>query len=197
MLLAESHKLLYNAAMESTKQEEIERIIRMLRTAMRLLGFTNREIERRLSYTPSYLTRLFSGQIELRFEHIVDIVQAMGMTVDEFFRFSYPERGEKLTAPAERLEGLLEELRPTPPPPENPRLWREEEFERTVVSALRKVAREEDEQREAQRKELEEKLEFIESTLRELARDLPPEKRKPRPVSKRPARPSRKKQAPA
>src|SRR5262245_66291348 len=117
----------------SSKRDEIERVIRMLRTAMRLLGFTNREIERRLKYTPSYLTRLFSGQIELRFEHVVDIVHAMGMTVDEFFRFSYPEREQKLSESAARLEALLEEMRPTPLPPEQPGLWRAEACKNTVI----------------------------------------------------------------
>src|SRR5262245_63363118 len=94
----------------SSKRDEIERVIRMLRTAMRLLGFTNREIERRLKYTPSYLTRLFSGQIELRFEHVVDMVHGMGVTVDEFFRFSYLGRGQKRFGAAEGLGSLLVEM---------------------------------------------------------------------------------------
>jgi transcriptional regulator with XRE-family HTH domain len=145
--LPRGDKLLYNAVMETTTtKEETERLIRMLRTAMRLLGFTNREIERRLGYTPSYLTRLFSGQIELRFEHVVDIVRAMGMTVDEFFRFAYPDRLEKLTEAAEKLHALLEEMRPTPKAPSRVPAWGEEEFEKTIVDALRKIVREEDEQ---------------------------------------------------
>jgi transcriptional regulator with XRE-family HTH domain len=163
--------------MANTKKEETERIIRMLRTAMRLLGLTNREIERRLSYTPSYLTRLFSGQIELRFEHIHDITRAMGMTVDEFFRFSYPERGEKPSEAAVKLDAMLEEMRPTPPPPESPRAWREEEFERTVVSALEKVvAREQEEVRRklledaGQIKELLEKWDRMEKEWRAMIR---------------------------
>ena len=165
---------------------------------MRLLGFTNREIERRLSYTPSYLTRLFSGQIELRFEHVVAIVQAMGMTVDEFFRFSYPERGQKPSEAAARLDGMLEEMRPTPPPPDNPQLWREEEFERTVVGALEKVVAEEREQQRLQRKdllELVEKVDLLQNEYREIARNLRREERKLRPKSA--TRPGAKKKAPA
>jgi len=176
--------------MEHTKQDEIERLIRLLRTAMRLLGFTNREIERRLKYTPSYLTRLFSGQIELRFEHVVDIVHAMGMTVEEFFRFAYPDRGQKPSEASIRLDAMLEEMRPTPPPPENPRLWREEEFERTVVAALEKVVADEREQQRQQRKDLLdllEKVELIQKEYREIGRDLRQKERKLRPQpAKRP-----------
>jgi transcriptional regulator with XRE-family HTH domain len=174
-------------------------MIRMLRTAMRLLGFTNREIERRLGYTPSYLTRLFSGQIELRFEHIVDIVQAMGMTVEEFFRFSYPEREEKPTEASKRLESLLEEMRPTPRSPGAPAVWGELEFETAAVKALRKVMEEENDQRESQLKQMLDKLELLETVIRDVSRFLPPEE-PPRSASKRhrtPARRGPKKKAPA
>jgi transcriptional regulator with XRE-family HTH domain len=172
--------------MELTKKEEIERILRLLKTAMRLLGFTNREIERRLNYTPSYLTRLFSGQIELRFEHIVDIARAMGMTVDEFFRFSYPDREEKLSAAAERLEAMLEEMRPTPRPPDAPSSWGEMEFEQAVVKALEKVVAQQEQEKEALRQELLEKLELFENTLRELSAYLPETQRKRRAAAEAP-----------
>lgn len=104
--------------METKSKEETERIIRMLRTALRLLGLTNREIERRLGYTPSYLTRLFSGQIELRFEHVVDIASAMGLTAEEFFQFAYPGRKRERSEPAIKLDEVLEELRPAGRDPE-------------------------------------------------------------------------------
>ena len=103
--------------MESTAKKEADRIIGKLKVAIRLLGFTNREIERRLGYTPSYLTRLFSAQIELRFEHIVDIARAMGLTADEFFAFAYPARNDSPSEAAQQLDSLLEELRPAPRPP--------------------------------------------------------------------------------
>jgi hypothetical protein len=158
---------------EATR-EEVHRALRLLKTALRLLGFTNREIERRLAYTPSYLTRLFGEQIELRFEHIVDIVHAMGMTVDEFFRFAYPDRLQKLSEPAERLNAMLEEMRPTPPPPDRPGAWGDQEFEEAVVSALRKGLKEQDEQR----KKLLDEVAAFERELREIYDSLPPEVRK-------------------
>lgn len=102
--------------METKAKEETERVIRMLRTALRLLGFTNREIERRLDYTPSYLTRLFSGQIELRFGHVVEIANAMGMTAEEFFHFAYPVRPGERSEPALQLNEILEELKPSSKP---------------------------------------------------------------------------------
>jgi transcriptional regulator with XRE-family HTH domain len=103
--------------MAKKQKPETERLLRTLKTALRLLGFTNREIERRLGYTPSYLTRLFSGQIELRFEHIVDIVEAIGMTLPEFFAFAYPGGTRVSSEPARQLTDILDEIRPLPPFP--------------------------------------------------------------------------------
>jgi transcriptional regulator with XRE-family HTH domain len=114
---------------EKTKEEKAL-IIRRLKTAMRLLGFTNREIERRLGYTPSYLTRLLSGEIELRFEHVVEIASAMGMTAEEFFQFAYPVRAGERSEPAVQLNEILEELRPG----QNPE-WTKE-LQQTIATIL-------------------------------------------------------------
>lgn len=121
--------------MESSAREETQRILRKLRTALRLLGFTNREIERRLGYTPSYLSRLFSGQIELRFEHVVDITEAMGLTVAEFFAFAYPDRHELPSDSGRLLTEILEDIKPSPPEREPEPLVTPEMFEK-ILAAL-------------------------------------------------------------
>lgn len=125
--------------MASTAKKEADRIIGKLRVAIRLLGFTNREIERRLGYTPSYLTRLFSGQIELRFEHIVDIARAMGLRADEFFAFAYPARSDPPSETAGQLEALLEELRPSPRPPKAPSSLSGDLTEEKIQTELQKL----------------------------------------------------------
>lgn len=122
--------------MESTAKKEAERMLSKLKVAIRLLGFTNREIERRLEYTPSYLTRLFGGQIELRFEHIVDIARAMGLTADEFFAFAYPPRNDPPSEAASQLTALLEELKPSPSPPARPTLLADLADERLQMRAM-------------------------------------------------------------
>lgn len=81
-------------------------MLSVLKTAMRVLGFTNRDIERQLGLSSSYLSRLFSGTIELRFEHIVDIARAMGLEPAEILSFAYPQRREP-SAAALRLRELM------------------------------------------------------------------------------------------
>jgi hypothetical protein len=77
--------------------------IQILRSAMRVLGYTNREVEAKLHVSGGYLTRLFNGTMELRFEHIVDISRAIGLDPEEIFHLAYPHPRNPPTEAAQRL----------------------------------------------------------------------------------------------
>lgn len=110
----------------------------VLKTAMRVLGFSNRDVERKLGLSASYLSRLFSGTIELRFEHVVNIARAIGMTPEEIFAFAYPPR-EAPTAAASKLRELVGALQPAAPPAAAPATPSEEDLERLMAKTLRKL----------------------------------------------------------
>ena|SRR6185295_17804025 len=101
-----------------TMNAEVQRLINLLRTAMRILGVTNRDIERKLGLSPSYLSRLYSGGIELKVEHLIEIPQAMGLEPAEFFHLAYPRRVQPSRS-AEQLRQIIRELTP-PSAPEPP-----------------------------------------------------------------------------
>lgn len=82
---------------------ETAHMIQVLRSAMRVLGYTNREIEGKLGVSGGYLTRLFNGTMELRFEHIVDIARAIGLEPEEIFQLAYPQPHSPPTESAQRL----------------------------------------------------------------------------------------------
>lgn len=100
--------------MEPQDKEEVERLIRVLTTAMRILDISNREVERRLNLSPSYLSRLFNGLIELRAEHLLAISRAIGLKPAEFFYLAYPKRPEPPSDAAQQLRKVLQELSPAP-----------------------------------------------------------------------------------
>ncbi len=93
---------------------EVQRLITILRTTMRILGVTNRDIERKLGLSPSYLSRLYSGGIELKAEHLIQIPKAMGLEPAEFFHLAYPRRSQPGSRAAEQLREVLRELGPPP-----------------------------------------------------------------------------------
>jgi transcriptional regulator with XRE-family HTH domain len=97
---------------------EVQRLITILRTTMRILGVTNRDIERKLGLSPSYLSRLYSGGIELKAEHLIHIPKAMGLEPAEFFHLAYPRRSQPGSRAAKQLHEVLREL--GPPPPQEP-----------------------------------------------------------------------------
>jgi hypothetical protein len=106
---------------------EVERILVVLRTLMRMLAVSNREAERRLGLKHSAVTRVFNGQIEAKLELLLGIARVIGLEHDELFDFVYPERraADTQSAAARKIRSLLEDLRPTgirkaPPAEERP-----------------------------------------------------------------------------
>ncbi len=114
----------------------MERLIRVLTTAMRILGLSNREIEKRLHLSPSYLSRLFNGLIELRAEHLLSISRAIGLTPAELFQLAYPRRSDPPCEAALQLRRVLQELQPAAP---SPQVLREDEMERRIEETVQRV----------------------------------------------------------
>jgi transcriptional regulator with XRE-family HTH domain len=117
---------------------EVQRLISILRTAMRILGVTNREVERRLGMSPSYLTRLFSGGIELKAEHLIEIPKAIGLEPAEFFQLAYPRRVQPGSRAFAHLHEMLRELQP-PPEEKRPEPLTDEQVERMLRATLLKL----------------------------------------------------------
>lgn len=120
----------------STGTNPSSRVITILQTAMRLLGVSNREAERKLGLSPSYLSRLFSGSIELRVQHIFDIGEALGLRPDEIARIAFPEPP---SPPTEAFTKLREILAPFQRVDDRPSKDKEEAIELLVTRSLRRL----------------------------------------------------------
>lgn len=127
--------------MDLQDKGEVERLIRVLTTAMRILDLSNREIEKRLHLSPSYLSRLFNGLIELRVEHVLAISRAIGLKPAEFFHLAYPKRPDPPSEAALQLRRVLQELQPPAPAPTPPPL-RDDELERRIQETVQRLLEE-------------------------------------------------------
>jgi transcriptional regulator with XRE-family HTH domain len=92
--------------------DEVKRLLNVLRTAMKVLDITNREIEKKLGQSYGYLSRLFAGTIDLKMEHILDICDAIGLRPAEFFQLAYPRVQVPTTEAARRLRDVLQGFQP-------------------------------------------------------------------------------------
>ena len=117
-------------------------MLTMLKTAMRILGFSNRDVERKLGLSSSYLSRLFSGLIELKFQHIVDIARAIGMEPEEMLYLAYPQVKQPPSEAAARIRSLVGQPAhtsiPAPSPPPQPSSS-QKEMEELMTKTLRKL----------------------------------------------------------
>jgi transcriptional regulator with XRE-family HTH domain len=95
-------------------KEEVRRLLDLLRTLMRMLGFSNREVERRMGVNHGSVSRVFSGHIEAKLELVLGAARAIGLEYDEFFAFAYPElrSPDRESEAARKIRSMLEDLRP-------------------------------------------------------------------------------------
>ncbi|HKI00972.1 MAG TPA: helix-turn-helix transcriptional regulator [Thermoanaerobaculia bacterium] len=121
----------------------MERLLTVFRTAMRILGITNRDVEKKLGVSPSYLSRLFSGTIELKVEHVLELVAAIGLDPAEFFHLAYPRLPDPGSDSAQRLRQMLRDLQPPPSAEARPVVPTQEEIDQMLVKSLRKLLAEE------------------------------------------------------
>jgi hypothetical protein len=101
----------------SIMDPETQHVLDVLKKLIRAAGRSHRDVERSLKVGSSYLSRLFSGTMDLRFEHIVAIGRVLGLEPDEVFRFIYPSPEEPPSETLVRLRQILSRLQPLPPAP--------------------------------------------------------------------------------
>ena len=96
------------------EKEEVKRLLELLRTLMRMLGFSNREVERRMGLNHGSVSRVFSGIIEAKLDLVLGAARAIGLEYDEFFAFAYPDLRppEQESEAAGKIRSMLEDLRP-------------------------------------------------------------------------------------
>ena len=97
-------------------QEEMARLMELLRTIVRMLGFTNRDVERRAGLNHATAVRNFRGEGEPKLEFLLAVVKAIGLEYWEFFDLAYPERKEP-SASGQKLRRLLAQFLPASPQP--------------------------------------------------------------------------------
>lgn len=82
---------------------DIGHVLGRLKLAIQGLGFSLRDIEKRMKVSDGYLSRVFLGTIELKIEHILDMAKALQMSPEELMAFVYPTPKEPVSPSAAQL----------------------------------------------------------------------------------------------
>jgi transcriptional regulator with XRE-family HTH domain len=130
----------------ASDQQEVERVLQLLKGVLRMLGITSREVERRLGVAPSYLSRVFTGAVEFKLEHIIAVCRVIGLHPAEFFNLAFAELPQPPSAAARELWGTLKEFKlpervtgaaPAAPAPQQQQISVEELDERIQIALQR------------------------------------------------------------
>jgi transcriptional regulator with XRE-family HTH domain len=88
---------------------ESERLISLLKSAIRLSNYSYRDIERQLGWRVGTITRLMRGGLGLKIEHLLSILRVIDFSPSRFFAAAYPTT-EPAGPEEDRLFRLLEQM---------------------------------------------------------------------------------------
>jgi hypothetical protein len=73
-------------------EAEIRRVAKLLETEIHVAGSSKRSVEKKLEVGAGYLTKVIKGGLELRVRHILEVAEATGFDVAEFFHKAFPRK---------------------------------------------------------------------------------------------------------
>jgi transcriptional regulator with XRE-family HTH domain len=95
--------------------EEILRVGRLLESLIAFKKVPVRQLERELGLSPAYLSRVFRGAIELKLRHILDILEAIDIAPEVFFKLAFGDPQDQANLGAALAAVGLRRRAPEPP----------------------------------------------------------------------------------
>jgi hypothetical protein len=127
-------------------EDEIRRATKLLATLVQIAGLNRQDLDRRLGQGRGYSSQLLTGRVELKYRHILAILEVVDVEPAIFFRVLYSEPDEPRQGTGGRvMERLLERLHQAgyPGPPssaaELPAAIDTAELERRIKAVIREV----------------------------------------------------------
>ncbi len=93
--------------------QEVRRLLERLRFLVYFSPLRQRQIEKRARFSRGYLSQLLCGNIDLKFQHLVRILNATEVAPSTFFSELYPAAPSALKASLQRFRHRSEPLDPS------------------------------------------------------------------------------------
>jgi len=92
-------------------EDEIRRATKLLATLVQIAGLERQELDRLLGQGRGYASQVLTGRVELKYRHILAILEVVDVEPGIFFRVLYPEPDEPRQGAGGRvMERLLDRL---------------------------------------------------------------------------------------
>ena len=122
---------------------ETQHLLDVLRSVIRVLGYTYSDIAGKMGVGSGYLSRLFAGKIELKVDHVVSIARAIGLEPEEILNLAWPQPKNPPSLAAARYRELVTGAEPVRRPgswaAEPPVEGNEGNVEAAVAKALQRL----------------------------------------------------------
>ena len=126
-------------------EDEIRRATKLLATLVQIAGMNRQDLDRLLGQGRGYSSQVLTGRVELKYRHILAILEVVDVEPGIFFRVLYPEPDEPRQGAGGRvMERLLDRLHHAgypdrPAPAELPPAVDTAELERRIQAVIREV----------------------------------------------------------
>jgi transcriptional regulator with XRE-family HTH domain len=81
-----------------TAESDVQRILSLLRRAIRSSGFSQKEVDRRIGVQPGYLSQVMIGRLDLKLKHLLRALDAIEVEASAFFDLAFTgQRGAEPT----------------------------------------------------------------------------------------------------
>ena len=92
-------------------EDEIRRATKLLATLVQIAGLNRQDLDRLLGQGRGYSSQVLTGRVELKYRHVLAILEVVDVEPGIFFRVLYPEPDEPRQGAGGRvMERLLERL---------------------------------------------------------------------------------------
>lgn len=120
---------------DESVREEIQRVLSLLKRAIRSSGMSQKEVDRKIGVQPGYLSQVMIGRLDLKLKHLLRALEAIEVDPGGFFNLAFP--GDRANRPAGGdVLSLLPSGVAQPPAQASTETGADTEFQRLVARAL-------------------------------------------------------------
>jgi transcriptional regulator with XRE-family HTH domain len=84
-------------------EDDIQRILGLLKRAIRSSGYSQKDVDRQIGVQPGYLSQVMIGRLDLKVKHLLRALSAIEVDPAGFFNLAFPGERSRPTSGADLL----------------------------------------------------------------------------------------------
>lgn len=72
-------------------EDDVQRVLSLLKRAIRSSGMSQKEVDRKIGVQPGYLSQVMIGRLDLKVKHLLRALEAIDVDPAGFFNLAFPD----------------------------------------------------------------------------------------------------------